>query len=138
MVQDNDGIIELTDEVTGESSKEEDEGIIELTEVVPADIEFPEAEDTLPPLILDSDAGDDEHGDEPVIAGESSGEETRGQILPEVSREVLDAALERVIEKKFSETIEKILFEVMEKVIQKEITDIKASLQKDLDDIGRP
>jgi len=53
-----------------------------------------------------------------------------------ISQEQLDAALERVIEKKFAGKIEKILFEVMERVIEKEVVDLKARLQKDLDEIG--
>ncbi len=53
-----------------------------------------------------------------------------------ISQEQVDAALERVIEKKFAEKIEKILFEVMERVIEKEVVDLKARLQKDLDEIG--
>ena len=44
--------------------------------------------------------------------------------------------MERVVEKKFADKIETILFEVMEKVIEKEIKEIKESLQKDLDQIG--
>lgn len=54
-----------------------------------------------------------------------------------VSQEQLEAALERVIEKKFADKIENILFEVMEKVIEKEITEIRDCLQKDLNEIGK-
>ncbi|THB81391.1 MAG: hypothetical protein D3926_02225 [Desulfobacteraceae bacterium] len=54
-----------------------------------------------------------------------------------LSKEQIEAALERVIENKFSQKIESILFEVMEKVIEKEIQEIKESLQKDLDDIDK-
>ncbi|MBU1342875.1 MAG: hypothetical protein KKE44_05545 [Proteobacteria bacterium] len=54
----------------------------------------------------------------------------------DVSQEQIEAALERVIEKKFGERIEILLFEVIEKVIEKEIVEIRESLQKDLDQIG--
>ncbi len=60
-------------------------------------------------------------------------------VLPDglaVSRQQLEAALERIIEKKFSQKIEAILFDVMERVISKEITEIRENLQKDLDQIG--
>ena len=108
MTQDNDDIIELTDVVAG-SSEEENQEVIELTQI--------HTEDTEQALVSPKD---------PVEATEAR-----------VLREDFEAALERVIEKKFSESIETILFEVTEKVVQKEITDIKAALQKDLDDIGR-
>ncbi len=48
-----------------------------------------------------------------------------------------EAALEKVIEKKFADKIETILFEVMERVIEKEIMQIRNSLQQDLDQIGK-
>ena len=122
MVQDNDEIIELTDEV--DTPDKEDQGIIELTQVVPADDLERQVPGFEAPLVLEN-------------AGNTQGCDTAIP-QPQVGREEFEAALERVIEKKFSNTIEKILFEVMETVIQKEITDIKTSLQKDLDDIGRP
>lgn len=53
-----------------------------------------------------------------------------------LSSEQIEAALERVIEKKFANKIETILFEVLEKVIEREIAEIRESLQKDLDQIG--
>ena len=115
MVQEHDDIIELTDVVTDGSSEEDDQEIIELTEIHTEDFET---------------AGE-------VQAAESPEGETGDVLEMPVGREDLEAALERVIERKFSETIETILFEVTEKVIQKEIADIKAALQKDLDDIGR-
>ena len=48
----------------------------------------------------------------------------------------VEAILERIIEKKFADKIESILFEVMENVIEKQIIEIKESLQKDLEQIG--
>ncbi len=49
--------------------------------------------------------------------------------------EQVEAALEKVIEKQFADKIQTILFQVVEKVIEKEITEIRESLQKDLDQI---
>ena len=108
MAQDNDEeIIELTEIAGAEDAGSDDPDIIELTD---------------------------------IAAKASEDEDDAGVNVPEsmtnMSQEMLEAALERVIEKKFSETIEKILFEVSERVIQKEIADIKASLQSDLDKIG--
>ena len=48
----------------------------------------------------------------------------------------IEVILERIIEKKFADKIESILFEVMENVIEKQIIEIKESLQKDLEQIG--
>lgn len=111
MVQDyDDDIIELTEVVTEESSPKDQE-IIELTEK------------THDPEALLSD-------DVSLALGDNE------NIITSLGRGDIEAALEKFIEKKFSETIEKILFEVMEKVIKREIEDIKAGLQKDLDDIG--
>ncbi|WDP93052.1 MAG: hypothetical protein HUN04_26385 [Desulfobacter sp.] len=155
MVQNNDDIIELTDLVTDASSPEEDQEIIELTDMAPLD-ETEQGEADQPDfealeiegggedveigpeeeLSLDGDAGTDETSETPVPAP-APDEQISGEDLSALKREDIEAALERVIEKKFSQTIETILFEVMEKVIQKEIVDIKAGLQKDLDDIGR-
>ncbi|OGR34453.1 MAG: hypothetical protein A3J80_02820 [Desulfobacula sp. RIFOXYB2_FULL_45_6] len=51
--------------------------------------------------------------------------------------EQVEAALEKVIEKQFADKIQTILFQVMERVIEKEIAEIRESLQKDLDQIGK-
>lgn len=111
MVQDyDDDVIELTDVVTEESSREDQE-IIELTQ-----------EASTPEALLSDDVF------LPLREGEN--------IMPSLNRVDIEAVLEKIIEKKFSATIEKILFEVMEKVIKREIEDIKAGLKKDLDDIG--
>lgn len=53
-----------------------------------------------------------------------------------LSPEQIETALEKVIEKKFAAQIQSILFQVMERVIEKEISEIRESLQKDLDQIG--
>ncbi|MCM2283466.1 MAG: hypothetical protein NDI81_01730 [Desulfobacula sp.] len=49
--------------------------------------------------------------------------------------EQLEAALEKVIEKLFADKIQAILFQVVERVIEREISGIRESLQKDLDQI---
>lgn len=111
MVQDyDDDIIELTEVVT-EASSPKDREIIELRQ------EDPDPEALIP--------------DDVSLAREDS-----ENIMPSLDRGELEAVLEKLIEKKFSKTIEKIVFEVMEKVIKHEIENIKAGLQKDLDDIG--
>ncbi|WP_321493063.1 hypothetical protein [uncultured Desulfobacter sp.] len=111
MVQDyDDDIIELTEVVTEDTSPNDQE-IIELTQ------ERPDSQGEI--------------FDDVVLAGDDN-----ENVMPSIGRADIEAVLEKLIEKKFSETIEKILFEVMEKVIKQEIEDIKAGLQKDLDDIG--
>ena len=106
-----------------------DDDVIELTEVVTEE-SSPQMQETIELSQQDPEPGDLFSQDVP-LAMENSEES-----MPELEQHDLEAALEKVIEKKFSETIEKILFEVMEKVIKKEIEEIKAGLQKDLDDIG--
>ncbi|MEH0022254.1 MAG: hypothetical protein V6Z89_21555 [Desulfobacter sp.] len=127
MIQDNnDDIIELTQVVADASPEDTGAEIIELTEVAADDRVLPETD--LPG-----------QGDLDMTVTESPDDsrEQGGPTMPEISREELEAALERVIERKFSQTIETVLFEVMEKVLKKEITDIKQALQKDLDDIDK-
>ncbi len=53
----------------------------------------------------------------------------------DLTSEQLEAALEKVIEKQFADKIQAILFQVVERVIEREITGIRESLQKDLDQI---
>lgn len=101
---------------------EHDDGIIELTQLAEDNLLAEEDQEIIELVDIISPA------DQPGLT-ESVTEST-------LTREQLDAALERVIEKKFAGTIEKILFEVMEKVIEKEIADIRERLQKDLDDLG--
>lgn len=111
MVQDyDDDIIELTDVVADESSRN-DEDVIELTQ--------------------ESHDGEGLPGNG-ISLSQKDGENN----IASLEQGDLEAVLEKLIEKKFSEIIEKILFEVTEKVIKREIEDIKAGLKKDLDDIG--
>jgi beta-glucosidase-like glycosyl hydrolase len=112
-LEQDDEIIELTQVLDDESlntleQDSQDHEVIELT-----DIHIPTDETQDNDLVVDSSL-----------------------VESSISQEKLDEALERVIEKKFAGKIEKILFEVMEKVIEKEIVDLKARLQKDLDEIG--
>ena len=106
----DDDVIELTD-IVEDDADAGDDGMIELTDIVEDDGDMSEPAET------------------PVLAQAAAA-------APEIRMEDLEAALERVIEAKFSDKIESILFEVMERVIEKEIAQIKESLQKDLDQIG--
>jgi len=76
-------------------------------------------------LELEADGAEEEIPFEPYVAKQPDPELT-------VTREQLEAALEKVIEKKFADRIEGILFESMEKVIKNEIHEIKERLKKDL------
>jgi len=106
------GIIELTDIVMDEPDSGAEEDIIELTDIV---------ENQGMDLNLD-------------IVRVDADEETED--LPfSLTSEQVEAALERVIEKQFADQIQTILFQVIEKVIEREITGIRESLQKDLDQI---
>jgi len=146
----------------GNDLEQEDE-IIELTQVVDDDFlnvseQDVQGQDALDHDALDHDTLDHDTLDQEIIeltdihtntdevqADEVQAEEPDDNDLDmesvlmgdsSISQEQVDAALERVIEKKFAEKIEKILFEVMERVIEKEVVDLKARLQKDLDEIG--
>ena len=60
------------------------------------------------------------------------------KILPsdlKIDQDQVEIILERIIEKKFGAKIESILFEAMENVIEKQIIEIKESLQNNLDQI---
>ena len=106
------GIIELTDIVMDEPDSGVEEDIIELTDIV---------ENQGMDLNLDSVRVD-------------ADEETED--LPfSLTSEQVEAALEKVIERQSADKIETILFQVIEKVIEREITGIRESLQKDLDQI---
>ncbi len=134
MVQ-NDEFIELSDIVPEGASGEDGEKIIDLLELAPDDGD----DSAVPPITSGTESKGEPRISTPVdgsVLGGSAGSLDEKE-MTSVSRADVEAALERVIEKKFSQTIEPILFEVMEKVIGKEIADIKASLQKDLDDIGK-
>lgn len=155
----DEGIIELTDIVEEGSFDSTPDEIIELTDIVedlntdldldivredsleiqentgPENGGFFEAEAFDHDLELEIDQTNPEPSSDPVDASDT---ETAlglaGNV--DVSPELFEAALEKVIEKRFADKIDSILFKVMEKVIEKEIVEIKASLQKDLDQIG--
>ena len=148
----DDSFIELTDVVKEENidlTVEADDDVIELTDVAEEDSiegdlgianqESPEFDEDLE---LDGGVSDDEGLDleskdsSEIILAESVDSPVPFSDL-NVDQAQIEAAFERVIEKKFADKIETILFAVMEKVIEKEITEIKENLQKDLDDIGK-
>ena len=82
---------------------------------------------------LDSDDNND------IIEDKSKLEPEAQKIVSDdinIDQAQVEAILERIIEKKFADKIESILFEVMENVIEKQIIEIKESLQKDLEQIG--
>jgi NADH dehydrogenase/NADH:ubiquinone oxidoreductase subunit G len=105
----------------------EEEPVVESVESIEAVEE--ELEEEIDDISIDLE-DDPNLYDEEILADEVSSVELS------ISADQLEAALERVIEKKFADKIESILFEVMEKVIEKEINEIRESLQKDLDQIG--
>ena len=93
----------------------DDDTIIELTDVVSKGSELSGYED----IIELTDIVEDTNSDLDIV----------------VDREQIETILEQIIEKKFADKIESILFEVMEKVIEKQIIEIKESLQKNLEQI---
>ncbi|MCP4721959.1 MAG: hypothetical protein GY860_21065 [Desulfobacteraceae bacterium] len=97
---------------------EQDDGIIELTQVVDEDSYEEPDQDIIELTDVNTQIEEIKEND----------------LEPSITREQVDSALERVIEKKFAAKIEKILFEVMENVLEKEIADIRKSLQKALDE----
>ncbi len=143
-----DNFIELTD-VVKEQNIVADDDIIELTDPAEEDNagvdlgigtqEIPELDEDLE---LDAGKSDEEslelESEDHSVAGIVKSDDNPAPFSElNIEPEQIEAALERVIEKKFADKIETILFAVMEKVIEKEITEIKESLQKDLDDIGK-
>jgi len=125
MADSNDDIIELT-QVVEEDALQEDHNILELTQLAEDQDDMLELENAagaaLPEKLQESAAA--------AVSPDQTGPDLSG-----FTKEQLDAAIERVVEKKFSRQIEQILFEVTEKVIKREIAEIKAGLQRDLDHI---
>ena len=156
----DDGIIELTDIVKEDSNLSTQEDVIELTDIVEEkttnldlDIvkevgfevdETPEQEEgiSFEEVTEMEDETSFEEGLELEIDDSTDDDSPEPEELTvpsrdlSVSQEQVEAVLERIIEKKFAGKIETILFEVMERVIQKEIIEIKKSLQEDLNQIG--
>ncbi len=134
-------IIELTDIVEKEKTEaaQENAAVLELTDI---------AEENQPGIgaagkkdqktVVEgtgADSGiDDDTGIDLDL--ENSGLQP-GAGSPDIDADSIEAALEKVIEKKFGSKIESLLFEVMEKVMVKEINEIKDTLQKDLNSIGK-
>ena len=128
-------IIELTDIVMDEPDSGAEDSIIELTDIVKN-----EGTDlNLDIVRMETGAGTKDF-DLGLELEEKADTFQRDQRFdPEspfaLTLEQVEAALEKVIEKQFADKIQTILFQVVEKVIEKEITEIRESLQKDLDQI---
>ena len=108
---DNDG-------ANGDASGEE---IIELTDMVMDEPDF-FAEDKIIELT-------------DIVKNEGADLNTEFPQSFALTSEQVEAALEKVIERQFADKIQTILFQVVERVIEREITGIRESLQKDLDQI---
>jgi hypothetical protein len=151
----DEGIIELTSIVEDDLENEvDDETIIELTDIAEEDApglgldittdDYLELEDQVEiedQIKVEDQVEVEKEFDGLELETESLGEDVSNEIEVAaiqnlITQEQVEAALERVIENKFADKIEAILFEKMEKVIEREIADIKESLQKDLDQIG--
>ncbi|MDA3915841.1 MAG: hypothetical protein PF690_02600 [Deltaproteobacteria bacterium] len=96
------------------------------------DDEFPDVE------LSDVDQAYDDWEDdtEDITVDKPETEPDLDKVVPDsfiIDQEQIETVLERIIEKKFAGKIESILFEVMENVIEKQIVEIKESLQKDLE-----
>ncbi len=151
----DDDVIELTDIAEGETTnldldiEKEDEFDPEISDAEDVDqvddeftddiFEDDEVEDDLDDdELTDIDQVDDELEDDAadIIADKPEAEPDSDKVVPEdfnIDQEQIETILERIIEKKFAGKIESILFEVMENVIEKQIVEIKESLQKDLE-----
>ncbi len=138
-MDDTEDYIELTDIVKTDSGDDNPElALTPLEETISHEMEF--AEIQLDELSLDDSADADLFLKDTKDTLEAQADVSVNEILPmteNISSEQVETALERVIEKKFAQKIESILFEVMERVIEKEIAEIRATLQKDLDNIGK-
>nr|NJM01850.1 hypothetical protein [Desulfobacula sp.] len=130
-------IIELTDIVMDEPDFGLDDTIIELTDIA----ENPGMDLNLDIVKVDADEGIEdfdlglESEEKPEPAPKDPGPDPESALSFAPTLEQVEAALEKVIEKQFADKIETILFQVIEKVIEREITGIRESLQKDLDQI---
>ena len=128
-------IIELTDIVMDEPDSGAEDSIIELTDIVKN-----EGTDlNLDIVRMETGAGTKDF-DLGLELEEKADTFQRDQRFdPEspfaLTLEQVEAALEKVIEKQFADKIQTILFQVVERVIEREITEIRESLQKDLDQI---
>lgn len=165
-MNDKEDLIELTDIIQTDSESDHpvlDLSLLEetISEEVPEllnpemeldDIKFDDAdedsiedpfseEDPFPDIVFDEQDPDPVEEKDTVPVEEPEPELPDDKLIsdagPVISSDQIEAALERVIEKKFAQKIESILFEVMERVIEKEIMEIKETLQKDLDNIGK-
>lgn len=130
-------MIELTDIVMDEPDSGADDNIIELTDIAkPEDMDL-----NLDIVRVETDAGTEDFDlgfeleEKLKTAPEDQNRDLEFPSSFALTSEQVEAALEKVIEKQFADKIQTILFQVVEKVIEKEITGIRESLQKDLDQI---
>ena len=116
---------------------EQDNGIIELTQVVGKNASDLSDPDVIELTDIEIQAGPEKGGGDTGLELDTPAKDTGGILFPlvesAITREQLDAALERVIEKEFGTQIEGLVFEVMEKVLERELVNIRKRLQKDLD-----
>ncbi len=146
----DDDVIELTDiaedETTNldldiEKEDEFDPEISDAEDVEQIDDEFTDdifENDLDDDELTDIDQVDDELEDDAadIIVDKPEAEPDSEKVVPDdfnIDQEQIETILERIIEKKFAGKIESILFEAMENVIEKQIVEIKESLQKDLE-----
>jgi hypothetical protein len=140
--------IELTDIISTEPNSDEEEPI-ELMEVAEKgdfainDVEKDDKESE--PDFMETDSEKDEEEAETLfdykdkyleMNSDPVEDEEKKTEFANISREELEAALERVIEKQYADKIQDLLLETVEKVIEKEISKLKENLQKDFKRMG--
>jgi hypothetical protein len=134
-LQEDDGIIELTNGVADKPDNEDD-GFIKLTEMVD-DINS-DKEEMLIELThaVDAESVTGTFGSPEEL--DIDDQEIRESLTAEdVSPDQVRSALEKIIEEKFGDTLEPMLFKVMEEVLKREISTIRDRFQEELDKIGK-
>ena len=123
---DDESVLELTDEVAEASEEAEDPlaATIELEESFDDDLDVDhEEDDFVDSMGMEIGTEYDEDEDE--------AEETAAEGI-DISGEQLDAALERVIKNMFYDKIDNLLVEVIEKTVSKEIERLKRLLTEEV------
>ena len=123
---DDESVLELTDEVAEASEEAEDPlaAAIELDEGFDDDLDVDhEEDDFVDSMGMEIGTEYDEDEDE--------AEETAAEGI-DISSEQLDAALERVIKNMFYDKIDNLLVEVIEKTVSKEIERLKRLLTEEV------
>ncbi|MFH1156258.1 MAG: hypothetical protein V1793_20820 [Pseudomonadota bacterium] len=137
-------IIELTEIIPEERPEE---NLIELTDVLTEeslDDEVIELNDQCMDQVTESEIADlamnigAESGYAPALAAETEVQVQTGTALPvAVTREELEAALERVIEKHYAQIIEAVLKETVQAVLEKEISALRSRILGETTDRGK-